>query len=200
MRTFNNIKYISVSILFFYSCLTASIAFAATETYSDSITQAYNNAANPSGWLAPSSSIISITSGDTHGLQYDTSGNLIVRTLTSSWKFFNNYVGQANYKTYYDNTQASGGASWVTTGNDLTNLYDTKGNGATGLNAVKVMERGLGMDTTGTHDAVIEFSLAATNANLMRPTANPDITSYNPAQYGSSATLQGSAAFQAYYQ
>ncbi|MCX5679591.1 MAG: autotransporter domain-containing protein [Candidatus Omnitrophica bacterium] len=160
---------------------------AATETYTQAKAQAVSNAANPANWLA-TSGIISVNGTDTHDLRYDASKNLIVRTAAAAWKFSSNYVGQANYYTFQDSDpkKVDTNASWITTGNDLTNFYNTKGGGATGLDFVKVLERGLGMDTAGNHDVIVEYSLAANNNMMMRPVKDPDITDYHSAQYGSS--------------
>lgn len=169
-------------------CLFSVAAFPATETYTNACTNAYNNAASPSGWNASSSDIINIASGDPHDLRYDSSGNLIVRTATTASFYYNVWVGKA-YTTYYDPTKQYQNASWVTTGNDFSNFYDTKGGGATGVDFTKAVERGLGMNNTASHTAIIEYSLDASNNVLMRPAKNPDIASYNPSQYGSSGSL-----------
>jgi outer membrane autotransporter protein len=170
-------------------------------TYSESAQLAIDHAANPAGWTAPS--LFSITGpGGAQGLTYD-AGALIVRTASKSRNFKWNYVGQAGYKIY---GPATTDAAWVTTGNDATQFL--LANGVTGANATKLLERGLGMDATGTHDAVVEFALVPTNDNLMRPVRNPDITQYLPAQYGDSfpfvkpagMTDATYANFKAYYE
>ncbi|PKN05752.1 MAG: hypothetical protein CVU74_00005, partial [Deltaproteobacteria bacterium HGW-Deltaproteobacteria-9] len=171
--------------------------------YAESLQLAIDHAANPTGWKAPSLFVIPDTTvGTTQGLVYD-GGKLIVRTATKSRNFKWNYVGQASYKIY---GPATTDAAWVTTGNDATRFLTA--NGVTGSNVTTLLERGLGMDATGTHDAVVEFALVPTNDNLMRPVRNPDITQYLPAQYGDSLpfvkpagmTDAAYANFKAYYE
>jgi hypothetical protein len=168
-------------VTFGFLSLLPWIAFAAdlSPTYPESVQMARDHAVSPAGWTAPS--LLSITGpGGVQGLTYD-SGALIVRTATKSRNFKWNYVGQAGYKIYGPATTE---AAWVTTGNDATKFL--LANGVTGANAIQLLERGLGMDATGTHDAVVEYALVPTNDNLMRPTRNPDITQYLPGQYGTS--------------
>jgi outer membrane autotransporter protein len=144
--------------------------------YGESVALAVEHAANPAGWLAPS--LVVIPDGGAGGLTYDGT-DLVVRTVTKSGYFTSQYVGQPGYAIYGDPRKD---ATWVTTGNDATRFLTA--NGATGENVVKLLERGLGMNATGTHDAVVEFTVTPTNEYLMRPTRNPDITQYLPASYG----------------
>ena len=111
----------------------------------------------PDGWRAAASSIITIPdTGGTHGLTYAADGKLITRTVAKSSYFSADYVGEANYKIFGAPTTD---AAWVTTGKDLTTFYDTRGYGATNTELIKTLEQGLGMNDTGTHDAVIEFAV-----------------------------------------
>jgi YD repeat-containing protein len=155
-------------------------------TYKDSVTQAKSNAQSPASWRAAASSIVTVPDpGATHGLKYDASGKLIVRTLSKSSYFSGNYAGQPNYTIY---GAPATDAAWVTTGNDLTGFYDNKGENSRNSDLIKILERGLGMNDTGTHNAVIEYAVTANNDNIMRPTKNPDIATYNPTQYGDNDT------------
>ena len=166
--------------------------------YADSVQLAIGHAANPAGWQPPSLIVIP-DAGGTEGLAYDT-GKLIVRTATKSRNFSANYVGQAGYKIY---GSPATDATWVTTGNDATRFL--LANGVNGANATKLLERGLGMDATGTHDAIVEF--AVNTQYLMRPTRNPDIAQYLPGSYGTNAPFVKPAGmsdeafgnFKAYY-
>ncbi|MFA6142068.1 MAG: autotransporter domain-containing protein [Candidatus Omnitrophota bacterium] len=178
-------------ILFLAILFTCSTTFAA-ETYSQAINQAIDNAMNPSGppdWRASDSSIISINSSDTHGLQYNSSGKLIVRNVAKSSNFSSNYVGQADYAIY---GQPAASATWVTTGNDFTEFYKDHGGITTNTALINVVERGLGMDeytnVTKYHNAIVEFAVTADNNHIMRPSKNPDATTYNRTQYGDSDT------------
>ena len=148
-------------------------------TYSESVQLAEDNAANPEGWTPPGLFVIpDTTSGATEGLIYD-KGSLIVRTATKHPYFKWNYVGESGYKIY---GSPETDATWVTTGNDVTNFL--RANGVNGGNVTTLLERGLGMDATGTHDAIVEF--AVDTHYLMRPTRNPDISTYVPSDYGTS--------------
>lgn len=143
--------------------------------YSESVQLAAGHAANPAGWQ-PASLYVIPDPGGTEGLFYD-GGKLIVRTATKSGNFKGNFVGQPGYKIYGD---PSVEAAWVTTGNDATRFL--LANSVNGSNVTRLLERGLGMDATGTHDAIVEYSV--NTGYIMRPTKNPDISQYLPAQYG----------------
>jgi outer membrane autotransporter protein len=188
---------LALSLLISFPALTHAADLS--PTYSESVQLAQDHAANPAGWTAPSLFVIP-DGGGTAGLTYD-GANLIVRTATKSRIFTSNYVGQAGYKIY---GPATTDAAWVTTGNDATKFL--LANGVTGANVTKLIERGLGMDTAGTHDAIVEY--AADTQYLMRPTRNPDITQYLPVAYGDSASFVKPAGmsdaafnnFKAYYE
>ncbi|MDA8125932.1 MAG: autotransporter domain-containing protein [Deltaproteobacteria bacterium] len=167
-------------------------------TYAESLPLAIDHAANPAGWTTASLFVIP-DGGGAEGLVYD-GGKLVVRTATKSRNFKTNYVGQAGYKIY---GPATSEAAWVTTGNDATRFL--LANGVTGANVTTLLERGLGMDATGTHDAIVEY--AVDPQYLLRPTRNPDITQVLPAQYGTNLPFVKPAGmsdaafanFKAYY-
>ena len=169
-----------------------------TPTYAESVQLAIDHAANPDGWRAPSLFVIPDTGG-TEGLTYE-AGKLIARTAAKAKNFKSNFVGQTGYKIYGPPTTE---AAWVTTGNDATRFL--LANGVNGGNVAKLLERGLGMDATGTHDAIIEY--AVDTQYLLRPTRNPDITQYFPGAYGTNAPFVKPAGmsdatftnFKAYY-
>jgi outer membrane autotransporter protein len=147
--------------------------------YLESVQLAVEHAANPANWRPASLFVIpDTTTGTTEGLTYD-GANLIVRTATRSSNFSSNYVGQANYKIWKP-TDPQHYATWVTTGNDATKFLQA--NGVNGANVMTLLERGLGMDATGTHDAIVEY--AVDTQYLLRPTRNPDISQYLPGEYG----------------
>ncbi len=124
-----------------------------------------------------------------------------MRKDTKSDNYKWNYVGQAGYKIY---GSATTDAAWVTTGNDTTNFL--LANGITGENVTKHLKRGLGMDATGAHDAIVEY--AVNTQYLLRPTHNPCSTQYLPAQHGTSIPFFQPAGipvatyanFKAYYE
>lgn len=194
--------YTSFAVIFAF-CLIISCALPANGTdlspnYSESLQLAISHAANPAAWQ-PASLYVIPDGGGTQGLIYD-GGKLVVRTMSKSGNFSKNYAGQAGYKIYGSPTKD---AAWVTVGNDATRFL--LANGVDGSNVTALLERGLGMDTTGTHDAIIEY--AVDTQYLMRPTRNPDITQYLPAQYGQSLPFVKPAGmsdaafenFKAYY-
>lgn len=153
-----------------------SIAFTSelSPNYAESLQLAINHAAQPADWTPATLFVIPDTTvGTTEGLVYD-GGKLVVRTATKSRNFKWNYVRQAGYKIY---GQTTTDAAWVTTGNEATKFLLS--NGATGANITKLLERGLGMDATGSHDAIVEY--AVDTQYLLRPTRNPDNKQYLPA-------------------
>lgn len=168
--------------------------------YAESLQLAIDHAANPAGRQPASLFVIRPDAPASQGLTYD-NGKLVVRTATKSWNFRNNYVQQPNYTTYGPPKTE---ASWVTTGNDATRFLLE--HGVTGANVTTLLERGLGMNTKGDHDAIVEFAVGT--QYLMRPTRNPDITQYLPAAYGTNAPFVQPAGmsdaafenFKAYYE
>lgn len=168
--------------VFFISINSAS---ALTPDYQESISIADNNSKNPADWLAPS--LITTASP---GLQYDGDGNLIVRVATSLRFWTNKTVGDT-YTIGPNRLDPKTNADFVTTGSDFTDFYTDHGGGVQGTDLIKIIERGLGINTVGTHDAMIEYAVTTDpgktlNDKLMRPTKNPDITDYHPTQYGDS--------------
>ncbi|MFA6320798.1 MAG: autotransporter domain-containing protein [Candidatus Omnitrophota bacterium] len=76
----------------------------------------------------------------------------------------------------------------------MTNFYENnKGTpAATSTDAIKLIERGLGLNDDGSHNAIIEYTVVPTNEYIMRPTKNPDIKTYSTdyTKYGDPATFQ----------
>jgi outer membrane autotransporter protein len=144
--------------------------------YSESVALAEEHAATPDGWQGQSLFVIPDGPESGQGLVFD-NGKLVVRTATRSVYYNGNHVGQPGYRIYGLPTKD---AAWVTTGNDLTRFLLE--NHVGGDNVITLTERGLGMDATGTHDAVVEYTVDP--QYLMRPTRNPDISRVIPGQYG----------------
>ena len=171
------------------------MAFA--ETYSEAINIAIANATNPtSEWLPDSSTkgpiiiVPDTTADDKYGLKYDGT-KLIVRTA-SKQKYWSSTSNKSTGQDYnIVGNISTGAAAWVTTGNDMTNFLVTNKGDLTGADITKLIERGLGMDDDGSHDAVLEYAVGAPaggflNDNLIRPTKHVDITAYStttPADY-----------------
>jgi uncharacterized protein with beta-barrel porin domain len=187
-------KNICFTILFLTLCLFPALpALAVDETYAQAITQAISNAGGTgtvaSKWLASSSSIISINSSDTHGLIYDSGGNLVVRTAANYASWMDSFYVQSNYNFKSTTPPTNDSAAWVTTGNDCTQFLTNQS--VTAANVITTLERGLGMNITGSgtpHNVMIEYTVTPDNSHLMRPTKNPDITTYNKDQYGNADT------------
>ncbi len=192
-----SLTFLTIIIVFLSLPLTVSGADL-SPSYSEAVEMAIRNASSPSGWQ-PASLYVIPDGGGTEGLFYD-AGKLVVRTATRSRYVKGNYVGQAGYKIFGG---ASTDAAWVTVGNDATRFL--LANGVNGGNVVTLLERGLGMDATGTHDAIIEY--AVNTQYLLRPTRNPDISTYTPAKYGQNLPFEKPAGmsddtfnnFKAYY-
>ncbi|MDD4954680.1 MAG: autotransporter domain-containing protein, partial [Candidatus Omnitrophica bacterium] len=92
-------------------------------------------------------------------------------------------------------------ADWVTTGNDMTTFVTEHQGSLTGADITKLIERGLGMNNTGTHDVVIEYGISPDadgkyGNNLLRPTRNPDIETYShtASEYGTNASFSSKPA------
>jgi outer membrane autotransporter protein len=171
----------NILTLFFFgimaACLAGAIPVCAENLlpgYSDSVQLAIVHANDPTGWQ-PASLYVIPDGGGGQGLVYD-SGKLVTRTAVKSGNYTNVWVGK-DY-TIWGNPAKE--AAWVTVGKDATRFLTA--NGVTGDNATKLIERGLGMNDVGNHDAIIEYTVDT--GYLMRPTKNPDITQYLPAQYG----------------
>jgi len=196
-------KNLSIAVLSF---LLAFLPWAGTAAdlspdYQQSITLSRQHADSPAGWVPdyPTSGnrqIFTITGNPAaenaaFGLKYDSTGYgdgknyLIVRTLSKSNYYTNNYVNEAGY--YIKGGPATTNAAWITTGNDATQFL--RNNGGASANIVKLLERGLGMNNDGSHTAIVEYAVVADNDHLLRPTKNPDIKTYatDPATYGTNA-------------
>ena len=195
MRYFNCSKFVSFGVLSLI-CIIALpmivIEHARAENFEDSVRNAQRHAddptAPPPGWLT--TNLVKIPdSGGTFGLQYDTGGNLIVRTATYSSYFTSNYVGQINYAIH---GAPATDAAFVTTGNDFTRFYDAKGVGLTNTPLINFVERSVGInnDSKYVHNAIVEYSVNPTDNYIMRPTKNPDIRTVNTTQYGNPDTFQ----------
>ena len=200
MRSPTNTKLFLYTTLIFLLLALPSAALAGVydnlpADYVSAITNARTHIDGPSGWLPTDNSIITITGVPGteiagYGLTYDTTSYgdnyLITRTLTQSSYYLNTktqgITGVGAYTTYDDGKSHQ--ASWVTTGNDTTNLLDN--NGVSASNVVKLLERGLGMNNTGTHTAIVEYAVLPTNTYLMRPSLWPNIRTFNSnsTQYG----------------
>ncbi len=164
------------------------------ETYSDSLVNAKTNADAPTNWMAAYDDIVKISTAGSvganpYGLKYY-GDQLIVRTASTE-RAYNGY--------YWPNIPTTAGApyavrdgttimrSWVTTGNEITSFVDRQNLNANTL--IRGLEKGTGMNSTGTHDAIFEMAVTIDdqyNPHLLRPTRNPDPTksSTNPGEYG----------------
>ncbi|MGA2774488.1 MAG: autotransporter domain-containing protein [Candidatus Omnitrophota bacterium] len=193
MRETNTIKtkYLAACIIAVFFILPFTASAALPPDYTHAISQAQAHINNPSGWIPTDGSIITITGNSatenpSFGLTYNNSfsdGNnyLIVRTLTNVGYYANTSSGALQYgvgayTTYDDNPTKYQQASWVTTGNDATKFIDTNVTSPSSL--VTTMESGLGMNNAGSHTAIVEYAVLPNNNNLMRPTLNPDISTY----------------------
>ncbi|MFA5353422.1 MAG: autotransporter domain-containing protein [Thermodesulfovibrionales bacterium] len=167
----------------------AADAAAQGPDYAEAVLLAIGHASHPNGWHPPSLFVLGPDAPASEGLVYDNgdphSGALVVRTATKSSYFSTAYVGQSGYQIY-NPSDPQHTATWVTTGNDVTKFLLSKG--VTGENVTKLLEKGLGMNATGTHDAIVEFTVKPGvgqqwNDVIMRPTRNPDVTRYLPDKY-----------------
>ena len=184
-------------------CLTALIASAATtETYDQAVSQAVSNAGGAGtvdpAWRASDASMVTIPAvapapgpvTNPHGLVYDSSGNVVVRTAASYASFLGSFVAGSTITYRNDKNPTDDSAAWVTTGNELTNLLIN--NHATSANAISLVEQGIGVNTVGSgtpHNVMIEYAVVPDDNHLMRPTKNPDIATYNKLQYGNDNTF-----------
>lgn len=181
-------------------------AAAEMETYSQSVVNAKAHADAPTGWVAAAADIYKVGSSGsanaaTYGLKYygnPANNQLIVRTLSSSI-VYNGVRGSATAGTNYTIFGAKNELrSWVTTGQGMTGYIDTRG--LTAGTVIKGLERGLGMETKGNHDAIFEMAVTVGNAgdnlSLLRPIRNPDPTAYSTtaADHGTNAPFPATAA------
>jgi len=191
--------------LFFFLLLLLTIfpwiAFAddLTPDFQRAITLSREHADSPTGWVptspaSESRQIINISgvpaTDAAFGMKYDSAygdgkNYLIVRTLGKTDYMGSNYVNQPNYTVFGKATES---AYWVTTGNQATKFLQE--NGGTSANAVKLLERGLGMKNDNSHTIMVEYAVLADNDHILRPTKNTDIKTYdtNPDSYGTKAT------------
>ena len=169
----------TVVILILYFIIPCSAFAEISSELQSAIDNAKAHATSPTAsWIPTAASMITTANAS---LKYVNSG-LIVRSATKSafWGYTAKAVGQT-YTTY--GTKGSS-ADWVTTGNDFTNFYDNKGNSVTNTDLIKVVERGLGMNNTGTHDVILEYivnpgGVVLLNNVLMRATKNPILSSFS---------------------
>ncbi len=184
-----------------------TIAMSSTtkEVYPQAVENARAHADAPTGWVAAPTDMVRISAASSvganpAGLRFygDPADNrLIVRTLSSA-SAYNGAWGTTvtagdNYSVYGART---GMNAWVTTGSELTKFID--GANATSAAVVKSLERGLGMNDAGTHDAIFEMAVVVgdtANSHLLRPVRNPDPTVYasDPATYGTFAAFPADA-------
>ncbi|MDD5627736.1 MAG: autotransporter domain-containing protein [Elusimicrobia bacterium] len=170
-------------------------AVALSPSFQEAITMAALHNDSPSGWVAPYASITKLTGADADAsiktASYD-AGKIIVRSATQAWKVASVYAGKAT--TVYGSPTTS--AYWVTTGDGAQRfLLD---NGVSG-DATKLIERGLGMNDTGGHDAYVEYAVIPDLNHIMRPAKNPDTGAYSTsaADYGTAAAFQQPAGMGA---
>lgn len=177
------------------------------ETFAQSVANAHANAAEPQGtlgrWIPAADSMFKVSSAasvgaNPYGLQYY-NNQLIVRTVSTE-RAYNGYyqpniptTAGSNY-TIYGNKDVM--SAWVTTGKEMTGFIDTQG--LTAGTVIKGLERGLGMNDGGTHDAIFETAVTVGNtANpyMLRPTRNPDPTQFStdPATHGTNAAFPATA-------
>ena len=193
MRNFKKINICIVFILCLGAPFTAYAAIPADLQIALDDAQAH--AANPTtDWIPGADSHVPVDTpmvlikpnSTDFGLTWDGS-KLIVRTATKQ-QYWTSGAKTAGQNYTIPSFGAASDSAWITTGYEFTKFYDTYGNGATGTNAIKVVERSLGMNDTATHDAIVEYAVTADNNTIQRPTKCPDISTYttDPAKYGSS--------------
>ena len=197
-------------ILLIALCLVEPAA-AEMETFAQSVANAHANAAEPQGtlgrWIPTADSMYKVSTAGSaganpYGLKYygDPAQNqLIVRTASSENAYNGVYSGGtittagSNY-TIFGNKDVM--SAWVTTGKEMTGFINSQG--LTAGTFVKGVERGLGMNDRGNHDAIFEMAVTVSNtANpyMLRPTRNPDPTQFStdPATHGTNASFPATA-------
>jgi outer membrane autotransporter protein len=195
-----------VVFLGIFTLLSPVVAGAATETYTQSVTNAKSHADSPAGWVATDASMVKVSEAGSVGANsfelkyYGNAANnqLIVRTASKSTAY-NGVQGTAtagnNYAIYGSKTSMN---AWVTTGKEMTGFID--GQGLTASTVTKGIERGLGMNDAGTHDAIFEMAVTVGNSGnnpyLLRPVRNPNPTTYSTTagDYGTSGAFPATAA------
>ncbi len=178
-------------------------AQAQMETFAQSVANAHANAAEPQAtlgrWIPAADSMFKVSTAGSvgavsYGLKYY-NNQLIVRTVSSENAYNGVYSGGtitiagSNY-TIFGNKDVM--SAWVTTGREMTGFIDTQG--LTAGTVIKGLERGLGMNDGGTHDAIFETAVTVSdtaNPYLLRPTRNPDPTQFStdPAKHGTNAAF-----------
>ncbi|MCU0652101.1 MAG: autotransporter domain-containing protein [Candidatus Omnitrophica bacterium] len=193
-------KFLYFCLIVILSCLAFPFTILA-ETYTESINNAIAHAQSPSStWLPDSSTtgpiiIIPDTSGSSkYGLKYDSSA-LIVRTASKQgfWTSTSSTTKAPGENYNIVGTISSASGAFVTTGNDMTSFLDSNKGSLTGANVTKLIERGLGMDNDGSHDAIIEYAVADLKNNVIRGTKYLDNSSYNtstPDNYKDGSSFQ----------
>ncbi|HNZ11886.1 MAG: Outer membrane protein B precursor [Deltaproteobacteria bacterium ADurb.Bin151] len=185
------LAFVLIPLILLCSTLTGT---AQMETYSDSLVNAKTNADAPINWMAAYDDIVKISTAASVGanpfdLKYY-GDQLIVRTASTE-RAYNGY--------YWPNIPTTAGSSyavrdgttimrsWVTTGKEVTSFIDRQNLNANTI--IRGLEKGTGMSSTGTHDAIFEMAVTIGdhyNPHLLRPTRNPDPAKYstNPGEYG----------------
>ncbi|MFH1878501.1 MAG: autotransporter domain-containing protein [Candidatus Omnitrophota bacterium] len=181
------------------SFLLDSSAPVAAETYNESVASAKAHAESPAAiWLpenSPGGSIITIVGGGQasenadYGIRYDDTDTKVIARTMAKQKFW--IDGSSTTKAPGEDynivgTIASGTGAFVTVGNDMTRFLDNNKGTLTGSDVIKLIERGLGINNDGTHDAIIEYAVGPAaggylNDNLIRPTKNVDMSVYDTA-------------------
>lgn len=195
-------KHIFIPVICSVFLLFAGICPAAEmETFNQSVVNAHANAAVPpdvlAKWIPTAASMFKVgVPGSVAAVAYDLkyyNNQLIVRTASTERAYSGYYwpniptTAGSDYTIYGKNNVMS---AWVTTGREMTGFID--GQGLTAGTVIKGVERGLGMNDGGTHDAIFEMAVtvgAAANPYLLRPTRNPD-----PTQYSTDAAKHGTNA------
>lgn len=197
-------------ILLIALCLVRPAA-AEMETFAQSVANAHANAAEPQAtlgrWIPAADSMFKVSAfgsvgANPYSLQYygnPANNQLIVRTASSENAYNGVYSGgtittAGSSYTIFGNKNVM--SAWVTTGKEMTGFID--GQGLTAGTVIKGIERGLGMNDRGNHDAIFEMAVTVgdtANPYLLRPTRNPNPTVYstNPADHGTNANFPATA-------
>lgn len=149
-------------------------AFA--DDYSEAVIKAENNSlATNRSWMT--GSLQTITGpGDGNAYINVKGQNMVVTKTFLKESIAKYYAAGSDIKTY-GNPQSD--ATWITVGNSLKNYWQT--NRINNENVQPETARALGMNTTVTNNAIMEYLVIPDNDHIQRPTKNPDITSYNNA-------------------
>ncbi|MCK9573265.1 MAG: autotransporter domain-containing protein [Candidatus Omnitrophica bacterium] len=216
----------SIFLLLFIPAAPVIILAQTSPNYEEAKAMSVQIGLAPTSWIPPASDSTIITipgDGSTdaaYGLKYDSDAvgkKIITRTAAYQSRWIDTspskkYAGQT-YTIYGDPTER---ADWVTIGNDMTNFVDTNKGSLTGVDVIKLIERGLGMDNSGWHDLILEYAVSPDGdekygGTLLRPVRNPDIETYShtASNYGTNASFPDTkpaamsdaawANFKAYY-